>query len=661
MALRTVSNTGGNWNATTAWVGGVVPIAGDTVAFTATSGNLVVNVATVVLAGINFTNYANTITFTAAITSTGTINLGTNGFTQAGASGLIVSGTATISGTTVWSRTLQFTGTSITYTLGSNLTVTGAISLSGTTASTFTGNTLNIGGSLTVTTTATVSGTTAFNFNGTGTWIHTLTGAVRNNITINTSGTLTIGANIYYNTGTLTYIAGTVDTSGSTLNISTATTLNTSGMTWNNIVYTGGTTTITLSSNLVFIGTFTITGSSLATITLAGVGIIDSPNGTLQLTVGGANLFLTTSATHNILNYQFNAGGFSVNSSGTWNVYGNLIRNGTGNGRSATGTINFVGTGSILFNGGSTGAFVGIWNINTSGTLTFGSVTFPNVYSECSIITYISGNVDAYNCTLIMGLTVTGQTFTLNTSPINWKNITLRGANTLLLTSDLNITGDLTTQIGTITINGLFNVNVGGNLTTSVVVLGTSTIVLNGTGLWTAPNSSSTFRTPIIINTNGIITLANSLTHDGDLTYIKGIVKSNNTTISFGSTIKTLKNLHKIIFKNVIFDSGITTTMNEFFSGSPSILTNISSKSATTNYTIAFQDGFEKIAKFVNISSCTLSKPLQLLVLTKSKINSRNSGIRYINQSPNGIAKGEPSVNLTTFGAGGLLPDPTNL
>ena len=57
MALRTVSNTGGNWNATTAWVGGVVPVAADTVDFTATSGNLVVNVTTAALGGINFTNW----------------------------------------------------------------------------------------------------------------------------------------------------------------------------------------------------------------------------------------------------------------------------------------------------------------------------------------------------------------------------------------------------------------------------------------------------------------------------------------------------------------------------------------------------------------------------------------------------------------------------
>lgn len=467
MAVRTVSILGGNWDAVTAWTGGVVPIAGDTVNFTATSGNLTVNVSTAILAGIDFTNYVNTITFTAAITSTGTINLGTGGFTQAGASGLIVSGTATISGTTVWGRTLQFTGTSITYTLGSSLTVTGAISLSGTTASTFTGNTLNIGGNLTVTTTVIVSGTTAFNFNGTGTWNHTAAGIIQNNVTINTAGTLTISGNIYYQANALTYTAGTVDTTtnNSTLNIGASATLNTSSIIWNNIITTAGTQTLT--------------------------------------------------------------------------------------------------------------------------------------------------------------------------SDLNCQNLTSGGN----------------------TINGLFNINVSGNLTASGITQGTSTIVLVGIGLWTATNGSNTFRTPIIINTNGIITLANTLDCGGNLTYTKGIVISKNTTITFSTS--TLINLHKLIFKNVIINASATITMNEFFSGNPSLVTNISS-TTTVNYNIAFQDNFEKISKFVNINNCTLSKPQQLLVITNSPRSSTNTrGIRYINQSPNGISKNKPSIlNTMTASAGGYVKDP---
>ncbi len=469
MAVRTVSILGGNWNAVTTWVGGVVPLATDTVDFTATSGNLVVNVLTNTLAGIDFTNYVGTITFNANILVNTSVNLGTGGYTQAGGGtfGLAISGTTTITSNGVsWNNLLSFFGNIVTYTLADNLNVTGNIVLSGTSSITFTGNILYIGGNLTVSSTATVLGTTTFNFNGTGTWSYPSVGLIRNNITIDTLGTLTISGNVYYNTGTLTYIQGEVIATGSTLNIALATTFNTSGMTWNNVSITSGTQTLT--------------------------------------------------------------------------------------------------------------------------------------------------------------------------SDLNCQNLTN----------------------STVTINGLFNVNVSGNLTANGITFGTATIVLNGSGTWAAPNSSNHFRIPIIINTNGIITLANTLDCGGNLTYIKGIVKSNNTSISFSLNI-TLINLHKLIFKSVAIGSGQTITMNEFFSGSPSLVTNIISSGS--NYTITFQDGFEKISKFVNISNCTLSKPLQLLVITKTKRSSTNIGIRYINQSPNGIAKGEPSINQTTFGAGGLLPDPIKL
>jgi hypothetical protein len=472
MAVRTVSILGGNWDAVTTWVGGVVPIANDTVDFTALSGNLTVNVTTATLAGINFTNYVGIITFNFNIVVNTSVNLGTGGYTQAGGGsfGLAISGTTTITSNGVsWNNLLSFFGNTATYTLADNLTVTGNIVLSGTSSITFTGNILYIGGNLTVSSTATVLGTTTFNFNGTGTWSYPSIGLIRNNITIDTLGTLTLSGNIYYNTGTLTYIQGEVIATGSTLNIALATTLNTNVLPWNNVIITSGIQTLT--------------------------------------------------------------------------------------------------------------------------------------------------------------------------SDLNCQNLT-------------NFS---------VTINGLFNVNVGGNLTANgITLIGTATIVLIGTGTWTATNGSNTFRIPIIINTNGIISLPNSLYHESGLTYIKGTVKSNNTTITFGGgTVTTLVNLHKLIFKNVIIGASTTIKMNEFFSGSPSLVTNISSTGTTSNYTITFQDGFEKIAKFVDISNCTLSKPLQLLVTTNSKRNSRNSGIRYINQSPNGIAKGVPStLTQTTYNSQMLINDP---
>ena len=596
MAVITVSILGGNWNAVTTWVGGVVPSPTlDTVAFTATSGNLTVNVASTCI-GIDFTNYVNTITFTALLTINGFVNLGTGGYTQVGASGIQVAGTFTLtSGGVTWSRLWTFAGGGV-FTLADNWNFTGILNFSNTGGLNINGNTINTL-NLTSTSASAVSGTTNIVFNGTGTWSNTSTGAVRNNITINTTGTLTISGNVYYNTGTLTYIAGTVVSTGSVLNISLATTINTSGMTWRDVAMSNGIQTLTSDLNTEI----------------------------LRINSGG--------------NVTIN------NSSGNVYILESLIHNSTFI-ISGTASINLIGTGTWIHP--STGAIRNNLNINTSGTLTISG----NVYYNTGTLTYISGTVDASGSTLNIALATT-----LNTSGMIWNNVTITsGIQTL--TSDLNIQNFTSGGGGSNTINGLFNVNVSGNSTANGLVFGTATIVLIGTGLWTALNGSNTFRIPIIINTNGVITLANTLECGGNLTYIKGTVKANNTTIGFATC--TLINLHKMVFKNVVINVGSTVIMNEFFSGSPSIVTNIGSNSVS-NYTITFQDGFEKISKFVNISSCTLSKPLQLLVITKSKINSRNSGIRYINQSPNGIAKGEPSVNQTTFGANGLLPDPINL
>jgi hypothetical protein len=604
MALRTVSILGGNWNAVTTWVGGVVPLATDTVDFTALSGNLTVNVNTATLSGINFTNYVGTITFNANIQVNTSVNLGTGGYTQAGGGtfGLTINLATTITSNGVsWNNLLTFVGSGITYTLADNLTVTGNIVLSGTSSSTFTGNTLYIGGDLTVTTTVTIFGTTEFVFNGTGTWSHTTTGLIRVNVTINTTGTLTIGTNIYLRQSILTYIAntGTVVTTGSTLNITGGvTTLNTNGIDWNNVTITNSIQTLTSDLNCQ---NFTMAGATNVTINNSG-----------------GNVYILGNLSHN--SSQLLSGTASINLIGT-------------------GTWNHLSTGDIRNN----------LNINTSGTLTIGA----NIYYNTGTLTYIQGEVIATGSTLNIAVSTT-----LNTNGITWNNISFTGGTQTLL-SDLDVLN--LTSLST-TINGLFNVNIGGNLRNAGIgnTTGTATLILNGTGTLSTDSNNNGFQNNIIINTKGTITIGVRFYYSiGKLTYITGKVVAKNSTLTLATS--TLINCHKINFDNVIIVFPSTITMNEFFSGSPSLVTNISSNSTTSNNTITFQDGFEKIAKFVDISNCTLSKPLQLLVTTNSKRNSRNSGIRYINQSPNGIAKNQPSVNLTTFGAGGLLADPNNL
>lgn len=62
MATRTISAAGGVFTATGTWVGGVAPIADDNIVGLSTSGPLTVSAATVALAGMDFSQYTNTLT-----------------------------------------------------------------------------------------------------------------------------------------------------------------------------------------------------------------------------------------------------------------------------------------------------------------------------------------------------------------------------------------------------------------------------------------------------------------------------------------------------------------------------------------------------------------------------------------------------------------------
>ncbi|MEK9135041.1 MAG: hypothetical protein AAB451_01975, partial [Patescibacteria group bacterium] len=134
-------------------------------------------------------------------------------------------------------------------------------------------------------------------------------GAIRNNLTINTAGTITFasGNTFSYNTGTLTYTAGTVVTTGNTLNNQgIATTFACSGITWNNVTITG-TVTVTLSENLNVTGLLTLVsaGQSLvingSTINASGGvrhgGTSGTSSGTTVINVNGTGTLDAPSAT----------------------------------------------------------------------------------------------------------------------------------------------------------------------------------------------------------------------------------------------------------------------------------------------------------------------------------------------------------------------------
>jgi hypothetical protein len=170
-----------------------------------------------------------------------------------------------------------------TYNLVSNIT-TNLLQGAGNAFLILNNSTLYIKGNIVGVTSLGFSGTTAFQYIGTGTW--TSSGAyIANNLTINTAGTFTISGTVSYQTGTLTYVAGTVVTTGSTLNISAACTLNTSGMSWNNVTITNAgirtlSSLLTISNTLTYAGTGTLTFAGTAGFKTANL-VCTVPNKTI--------------------------------------------------------------------------------------------------------------------------------------------------------------------------------------------------------------------------------------------------------------------------------------------------------------------------------------------------------------------------------------------
>ncbi len=250
----------GNWNSTTNWslTSGGVPgapfptVLDDVVIDTnSANANLTVNVASACLS-FTASNSTGTMTFTSTLTCSGNFTF-SSGMSTSGTGILLVNATATITSNGVsLTGTLRFQTTGTVITLADNWVV-GGLGIPGTSNLTVNGNTITCSGSFTLTGNGNIfQGTTNIILNGTGSVTNSSTSgtsAIRNNLTINTAGTITISGNFRYDTGVLTYTAGTVVTTGSSFIMAASTTVNANGIVWNEIVI-GATLTLTLQSNL---------------------------------------------------------------------------------------------------------------------------------------------------------------------------------------------------------------------------------------------------------------------------------------------------------------------------------------------------------------------------------------------------------------------------
>ncbi len=259
MATRTISDAGGNWNSVGTWVEGAVPTSADAVVATGTSGNLTINVTNAICLTFIMTSYVGTLTIS------GTNKLTVNS-TLTFVSGMGLSGNGILGlGNTV--ATITSGGLTIPFsmitsgggkTLGDNWDVDN--NFTQVSSTTFNSNTLYLGANFTQQ--SNISGTTNIILDGTGIWSCSSSSVYCYlNITINTAGTITLGANTGIRGGTLTYTAGTIDvtTNSNSLNIGSAnTTLSADGINWYKMSLALANSILTLTNNLTCTNTMTL-------------------------------------------------------------------------------------------------------------------------------------------------------------------------------------------------------------------------------------------------------------------------------------------------------------------------------------------------------------------------------------------------------------------
>lgn len=524
------------------------------------------------------TEVRNTVIFNApsgTITISGTVNFG-GVFTHS--AGTIVTTGSTVNfrtGATVTANTITFNNVGFgtgTHTLsGGTYTVNGSLSYLNNATITVNGSAINAAGSLSLLASSLAAGSSVITLNGTGTWSG---GTVRNNLVINTSGTITISGSVGYNTGTLTYTAGIVVTTGSTLVVTTVdTTLNTAGIVWNNLDINGNNLDITLSNVMTVNGNFT---SSNSNQTINGSDLIVNGN----ITLGSIN-------------------------SGTL---------------SGTSTIKMQGTGTLTCN-----ANLGIAVVVNGGTVTLGT----SVNISGGSISLSSGTVNPGANTTVAVTTSPG-TVTLNLPGIRIPNLTSIAATWTLLSPI--VVGNMTVSgTSTVTFNGSgLEINKSMSVGTGTIN-GTSAVKLSGTCLWTA--SGGSLRSNTTISTREKITISGSVSFSSaTLTYLSGAVDASSGTLVVANAAPSVfVNINNIQFSGVVFESGASASFNRFFEGRGNLPCAIR-PSTVGNFNVTMTA--PNMSEFISIQNVVVSSssPYKLHVSTINSNKGGNSGVVYMAQ-----------------------------
>jgi PKD repeat protein len=403
-ATITSTATGGVWGTGTTWVGGVAPVAGDTVIIATTGANSVQGnqtgtsytcAALTINSGATLTMY-RPFTVSGATNITGRINFGSTSTTVRN---MTFTGAVTLNSGAVWNETT--TGAAATFSFGNNFTNNATTFTALNTAHNFTGSGTISGSTITAIPTVTFTG----NYTNSGTLTATAALSGTGGVTQGTTGILNIGGTSGITTLTATAVGNTVNynrggaqtvkaTTYSNLTLSGSGAKTTTGITVNGILSMEGTATVSTAPTYGAAATLrynTATartaGAEWITPFAASGGVIIANTGTITMNASkvlNANVPLTI---NNGATLDVSTNNYGLTVGGNWSNGGAFTQ------RSGTVTLN--GTGVQTMTGATT--FYNLTLNNSSGLNISNNETINNT------LTLTAGNITTGNNTVIIG------------------------------------------------------------------------------------------------------------------------------------------------------------------------------------------------------------------------------------------------------------------
>ncbi len=579
----TATASGGNWNTTTTWAGGAVPLTTDDVVIP--SGSAVTVDGTNTCASLKLTglggSYAFTVSSLKSLTVTGTVTIEN---AQAGSNTvtLSVAGTLKAANLVVGAASTGNKNAKVSVGSAGRLEITNNITFNTRGTVAITSGTLALGGSSanisTILASASLSKNTAgtlstVEFNGTS--AQTIPAATYGNIKINNTAGAALGADITTATagtcilkGNLTVESGTLDANGKTLAATTGQTLQ---------VNNGA--TFLLSGASAFPTTFpTTTLQPSSTINFSGSGPQTIPSYTYgHIKVNnssGATLAMALSTTNfkgNLLveSGTLNNGGLAVTSSGTQTLQ---VANGaTLNLTGATtfpqsfGTVSLGATSTV----GYLGAVAQVIEGRTYGYLQTGDIGAKTLGGNVTTtnITLSGGNLNVGSGqTLTISGTLSGSAISFDqasTAAFNWAsaqaipvfsygNLQLSGAGAKTLAGDISAK-DISVSSGTLTVGGTQTLAVSGTLAAAAPI----TLASGSTVSFTATSGNQVI--PAYSYTNLSTSGAGTKTLGANVTATNISLSGNTLTVGSGKTLTVSGSLSGSV---ISFDQASTAAFN---------------------------------------------------------------------------------------------------